>query len=72
MDESVSSARRGVVTSFDDHVALGAITGDDGSVWPFHCVSIADGSRTILAGTRVQFDVTFHVSRDEAINITPL
>jgi cold shock CspA family protein len=61
----------GVVTSFDEYVALGEITDDAGTVWPFHCVSIADGSRTIEVGARVQFETTFHVSRHEAVNIRP-
>lgn len=61
----------GVVSAFDEYVALGEITDDAGTVWPFHCVSIADGSRTIEVGARVQFETTFHVSRHEAVNIRP-
>jgi cold shock CspA family protein len=45
------------VSSFDDARGLGEVTGDDGTVYPFHCTAIADGSRTIEVGTVVIFDV---------------
>jgi cold shock CspA family protein len=61
----------GVVTAFDEYVALGEITDEAGTIWPFHCVSIANGSRTIEVGERVKFETTFHVSRHEAVNIRP-
>jgi len=61
----------GVVTAFDEHRALGEVTDDTGTVWPFHCVSIADGSRTVAVGAEVQFETKFHVSRDEAVSIRP-
>jgi cold shock CspA family protein len=50
--------RTGRVTSFDDHVGLGEVLADDSAeTWTFHCTRIADGSRTIAAGTWVAFDV---------------
>jgi hypothetical protein len=70
MSESAKTVL-GVVTAFDEYVALGEITDDAGIIWPFHCVSIADGSRTIKVGALVQFETTFHVSRHEAVNIRP-
>lgn len=60
----------GVIESFDDAAGLGVVRGDDGRSWPFHCVSIADGSRTIEPGTRVTFDTRFHVARDEAVSVS--
>ncbi len=51
-------SRSGVVSQFDDHAGLGEVTDDDGAVHPFHCTAIADGSRTIDAGTRVCYRVT--------------
>lgn len=60
----------GVIESFDDAAGLGVVRGDDGREWPFHCVSIADGSRTIEQGARVSFDTRFHVARVEAVGIT--
>ncbi|MGH9192195.1 MAG: cold shock domain-containing protein, partial [Acidimicrobiales bacterium] len=47
----------GVVEEFDDRRGLGTIAADDGDVLPFHCTAIADGSRTVEAGRRVQFRV---------------
>lgn len=67
----VSETMSGVVTAFDDYVALGEITDTNGTVWPFHCVSIADGSRMIQVGATVYFETKFHVSRSEAVNIRP-
>jgi cold shock CspA family protein len=48
-------SRLGVIASFDDHVGLGEVVGDDGTVHPFHCTAIGDGSRTIDDGTPVSF-----------------
>ncbi|MGK2928097.1 MAG: cold-shock protein [Acidimicrobiales bacterium] len=50
-------SRSGSVISFDEHRGLGVITGDDASIYPFHCTGIADGSRTIDEGVSVRFDV---------------
>ncbi len=61
----------GRVTAFDFDRGLGEVTADDGCVYPFHCVSIADGSRTIDAGTRVTFDIQLKLGRREAAAITP-
>lgn len=66
-----SAASTGTVESFDAHAGLGVVRADDGAAWPFHCVSIADGSRNIAPGTKVRFTVRFHVARDEAFDIAP-
>jgi cold shock CspA family protein len=63
------SARRGVVTAFDDVVGLGTIRGLDGVDHRFHCIEIADGSRTIEPGTEVGFDLLAKFGRWEAANI---
>jgi cold shock CspA family protein len=47
----------GVVTAFDDAVGLGTVRTTDGRELGFHCTQIADGSRTIEAGTAVVFEV---------------
>jgi cold shock CspA family protein len=47
----------GVVDEFDEQRGWGTILADDGDVLPFHCTAIADGSRTVEAGRRVQFRV---------------
>ncbi len=45
----------GVVSAFDDAVGVGRILDADGTLVPFHCVSIADGTRWIAEGTPVVF-----------------
>jgi hypothetical protein len=62
----------GVVTQFDDFVALGEITDSSGRQWPFHCVSIADGTRSIEVGAQVQFETAWRVARVEAVDIRPI
>jgi cold shock CspA family protein len=60
---------RGTVTSFDKRVGLGEITADDGSVVPFHCIAIADGSRDIPVGVPVEFELLPKLGRYEADHI---
>lgn len=47
----------GVVREFDDDAGLGVVVADDGSAYGLHCTAIADGSRTIAAGTPVRFAI---------------
>lgn len=62
----------GVVSAFDAHVGLGEVTADDGSVVGFHCTQIADGSREIAVGTRVDFAVLAgRKGRWEAARVAP-
>lgn len=72
MSDDLGLHLAGVVTSFDEYVALGEITDDQGRVWPFHCVSIADGTRTINVGAQVQFETAWRVARVEAVDIRPV
>jgi cold shock protein len=63
----------GVVEQFDERRGLGTIVADDGHQLPFHCTAIADGSRTVEAGRRVQFRVVAGLSgRWEATRIEKL
>lgn len=48
----------GVVETFDDAVGLGSIRCGSKILIGFHCIAIADGSRTIAVGTSVAFTVT--------------
>jgi cold shock CspA family protein len=48
---------RGTVSAFDERVGLGEVTADDKTVYPFHCTVIADGTRTIEVGAKVDFEV---------------
>ncbi|MEO6123357.1 MAG: cold shock domain-containing protein [Ilumatobacteraceae bacterium] len=62
----------GTVTNFDEARGLGEIQLDDSAaMFPFHCVSIADGSRTIAVGTKVSFDALLKLGRREAGDIRP-
>ena len=63
--------RAGRVTAFDGFVGLGEITDPTGQTWPFHCVEIADGSRTIEVGVDVGFEPLAKLGRFEASRITP-
>jgi cold shock CspA family protein len=65
------SRHRGVVTSFDASSGLGIVTGADGMVHAFHCIEIADGSRSIEPGTAVSFDLLAKLGRWEAANVGP-
>jgi len=63
------TGRRAVVNAFDEAAGLGSLTSHDGSGYSFHCIEIADGSRTIEIGTEVSFDVLAKLGRWEASNI---
>jgi cold shock CspA family protein len=64
--------RRGMVADFDEVAGLGTVAGDGGGTWTFHCTAIADGSRTIEAGTVVTFrEVPGHLGRWEAADLRP-
>jgi cold shock CspA family protein len=43
----------------------------DGQRLPFHCIGIADGTRTIAAGTAVRFDLRAGLGRYEATALRP-
>lgn len=62
----------GRVTVFDAHVGLGEVTPDDGGpAVLFHCVEIADGTRTIEVGTAVEYHPTLKFGRTEAFDLRP-
>lgn len=65
----MSSVVAGTVVEFDEGVGLGVVSDENGRRWPFHCVSIADGSRTIDVGARVTFRSGFCTLRREAVSI---
>jgi cold shock CspA family protein len=45
----------GVVVAFDESAGLGEVHTNGGSLFPFHCTEIADGTRSIEVGTTVVF-----------------
>jgi len=61
----------GRVAAFDPFRGLGTIAGADGHDWPFHCVEILDGSRSIEVGAAVEFERLAKLGRLEASRIRP-
>ncbi len=59
----------GRVVSFDGAVGLGEIESSNGERHVFHCIEIADGTRDIVVGTEVDFDLLHKFGRAEAANI---
>lgn len=60
----------GVVATFDKARGLGDIDGSDGARYPFHCTQIADGTRDVPVGARVEFTVApGPLGRWEAVGI---
>ena len=62
--------RRGVVEEFDAERGLGTIAAGQ-ERFPFHCASIADGSRRIDVGAEVSFVVLPKLGRYEATDVGP-
>jgi cold shock CspA family protein len=63
----------GEVRAFSERRGLGEIAADDATVYPFHCTRIADGTRTIAVGTRVEFTIMpGPLGRWEAAAIRPV
>ncbi len=58
--------RGGVITDFDTHAGLGYVTSDDGNVYLLHCINIADKTRDIAVGQRVEFSTVTRFGRTEA------
>lgn len=61
----------GVVAAFDAERGLGEVELADGRRYSFHCVEIADGSRTIAVGARVAFELVPRLGRLEAAHLEP-
>ena len=65
------AGNEGVVTGFSDNVGWGTVTSADGNEFGFHCIEIADGSRTIAVGTQVTFTLLPRLGTWQAGNISP-
>jgi cold shock CspA family protein len=64
---------RGRVEAFDDHRGDGQVRSDRGEALYFHCVNIADGSRSIALGTLVAARRSVgHLGHDEAREIVKI
>ncbi|MHB1088147.1 MAG: hypothetical protein ACYC19_05210 [Acidimicrobiales bacterium] len=56
----------GRITTFDEARGDGTFRSDDGEDFYFHCVVIANGSRTITVGARAEaVRCVGHLGRDE-------
>lgn len=64
--------RGGVVTDFDTHAGLGYVADDNGNTYLLHCINIADKSREITVGQRVEFSTVTRFGRAEAANVVKL
>ena len=64
--------RGGVVTDFDTHAGLGYVTDDNGNVYLLHCINIADKTRDIAVGQRVEFATVTRFGRAEASAVVKL
>ena len=63
----------GVIERFDDHRGGGWLRTDAGETFYFHCVTIADGSRSIEVGTRAEgIRHVGHLGRDEVVEVRTL
>lgn len=71
MSTGLGAARTGEVSSFDAQVGLGEVRAADGTVYPFHCIAIADGTRVIEIGSAVAFELLAKMGRYEATDIRP-
>jgi cold shock CspA family protein len=62
---------QGRVAEFDEGRGIGWVEAGD-ERWLFHCTQVADGSRTIAAGTPVSFEVRpGHRGTWEAAHVAP-
>lgn len=59
----------GTVATFDPAVGLGTVVSDAGEGHLFHCIEIADGTRSIEVGATVSFDLLAKFGRYEAANL---
>jgi cold shock CspA family protein len=48
---------RGEVVDFDEPAGYGTVRSEAGEQYFFHCTAIGDGSRTIVVGANVTFEV---------------
>ena len=60
----------GRIQSFDAHRGGGLMRSENGEVYYFHCVNIADGSRSVVVGEMVTARRGVgHLGHDEAFEI---
>jgi cold shock CspA family protein len=63
----------GVIESFDERRGDGLLRGEDGVGFYFHCVAIADGSRSITPGVRAEgLRAVGRLGHDEVVSVRVL
>jgi cold shock CspA family protein len=66
----VNSEVIGTVVSFDFEAGFGFLESADGQQWFFHCIDIADGSRSIAVGSVARgVRVVGRLGRDELVGV---
>ncbi|MDO8362420.1 MAG: cold shock domain-containing protein [Actinomycetota bacterium] len=65
----MSERHAGTVAAFDEAVGLGEVLRTDGERFMFHCIELADGTRTIEVGVPVMFTLVRKFGRDEAFQV---
>lgn len=61
----------GIVEQFDREIGLGEVRAADGTSYPFHCIVIADGTRSVEVGAAVAFELLPKLGRWEATALRP-
>ncbi len=61
----------GRVVAFDEAAGLGEVERAGGTRFLFHCIEIADGTRSIAVGAAVRFEMLCKLGRYEAARIAP-
>jgi cold shock CspA family protein len=68
----VDGTTTGEVVDFDKHAGLGYVRSAAGETYLLHCIEIADGSRDIAVGQRVEFATTVRFGKAEAARVVKL
>ena len=66
----MTAEHTGTVIAFDGAVGLGHVERDDGRRFLFHCIELADGTRSIEVATPVTFGLLCKLGRYEASAVT--
>ena len=66
----MSEPYSGTIVAFDAAVGLGEVERRDGQRFLFHCIELADGTRTIDVSTAVTFGLLCKLGGYEASGVT--
>ena len=66
----MTTSHVGTVVAFDAAVGLGDVERADGRRFQFHCIELADGTRSIEVLTPVTFELLCKLGRYEASAVT--